>query len=95
MKIYEASEDWIKKDRAFFVRIVSIVSLVCKNNATWECLQNYEENNWKALTIVEMISEFDSIMRTHSINSRKENLLPLSLQRSKWMYSHVHKWNQN
>lgn len=43
----------------------------------------YEENNKKILSIAEMICKFDLIMRTHSINSRKENLLSLSVKRFK------------
>ena len=69
LTIDKASQDQINKDREHwrkvFVRIVSVVSFLCKNNLAFrESTEKiYEENNGNFLGIIEMIAEFDPIMK--------------------------------
>ena len=71
LTIDKALQDQINKDREYwrqvFVRIVSIVSFLCKNNLAFRGSTEkiYEENNENFLGIIEMIAEFDPIMKEH------------------------------
>ena len=71
LTIDKALQDQINKDREHwrqvFVRIVSVVSFLCKNNLTFRgsIEKIYEENNGNFLGIIEMIAEFDPIMKEH------------------------------
>ena len=69
LTIDKALQDQINKDREHwrqvFVKIVSVVSFLCKNNLAFRgSIENiYEENNGNFLGIIEMIAEFDPIMK--------------------------------
>ena len=69
LTIDKALQDQINKDgehwRQVFVRIVSVVSFLCKNNLAFRGSTEkiYEENNRNFLGIIEMIAEFDPIMK--------------------------------
>ena len=71
MTIDKALQDQIKKDREHwrqvFVIIVSVVSFLCKNNLAFRGSTEkiYEENNGNFLGIIEMIAEFDLIIKEH------------------------------
>ena len=71
LTIDKALQDQINKDREHwrqvFVRIVSVVSFLCKNNLAfrWSTEKIYEENNGNFLGIIELIAEFDPIMKEH------------------------------
>ena len=71
LTIDKALQDQINKDREHwrqvFVRIVSVVSFLCKNNLAFpgSTEKIYEENNENFLGIIEMIAEFDPIMKEH------------------------------
>ena len=71
LTIDKALQDQINKDREHwrqvFVRIVSVVSFLCKNNLAFRGSTEkiYEENNGNFLGIIEMIVEFDPIMKEH------------------------------
>ena len=62
-QINKDREHW----RQVFVRIVSVVSFFCKNNLAFRgsAEKIYEENNGNFLGIIEMIAEFDPIMKEH------------------------------
>ena len=71
LTIDKALQDQINKDREHwrqvFMRIVSVVSFFCKNNLAFcgSTEKIYEENNGNFLGIIEMIAEFDPIMKEH------------------------------
>ena len=71
LTIDKAMQDLINKDkehwREVFVRIVSIVSFLCKNNLAFRGNNEkiYEENNGNFLGLIEMIAEFDPVLREH------------------------------
>ena len=71
LTIDKALQDQINKDREHwrqvFVRIVSVVSFLCKNNLAFcgSTEKIYEENNENFLGIIEKIAEFDPIMKEH------------------------------
>ena len=85
LTIDKALQDQINKDREHwrqvFVRIVSVVSFLCKNNLAFRGSTEtiYEENNGNFLGIIEMITEFDPIMKEHLLRiQEKGNSLSLS-----------------
>ena len=71
LTIDKTLQDQINKDREHwrqvFVRIVSVVSFLWKNDFAFrESTEKiYEENNGNFLGIIEMISGFDQIMKKH------------------------------
>ena len=71
LTIDKALQDQINKDREHwrqvFVRIVYVVSFLCNNNLAFRGSTEkiYEENNVNFLGIIEMIAEFDQIMKEH------------------------------
>ena len=71
LTIDKALQDQINKDREHwrqvFVKIVYVVSFLCKNNLAFcgSTEKIYEENNGNFLGIIEMIAEFDPIMKEH------------------------------
>ena len=101
LTIDKVVQDQINKDikhcREVFARLVSIVSFLSKNNLAFRGSSEklYEENNGNFLNLIEMIAEFDfNYERTCSMYPRKENSLSLSKsQNSKWICTHVGRWD--
>jgi len=71
LTIDKAMQDQINKEtkhwREVFTRIISIVSFLSKNNLTFRGSSEklYEEGNGNFLDLIEMIVEFDPIMKEH------------------------------
>ena len=69
LTIDKVVQDLINKDREhwrqIFERIVSIVSFLCKNNLAFQGSNEkiYEEDNGNFLGLIEMIAEFNLVMR--------------------------------
>ena len=80
LTIDKALQDQINKDREHwrqvFVRIVSVVSFLCKNNLAFRGSTEkiYEENNGNFLGIIEMIAEFDPIMKEHLLQIQEKEI---------------------
>ena len=78
--IDKAVQDLINKDREHwrevFVRIAFIVRFLCKNNLAFRGNNEkiYEENNKKNLGLIEMIAEFDSVLREHIHRIQKKKI---------------------
>ena len=71
LTIDKVVQDLINKDREYlrqvFGRIVSIVSFLCKNNLAFRGSSEkiYEEDNENFLGLIEIVAEFDPVMREH------------------------------